>query len=102
MKKWNAGPMPELNEYMFYNRKALYDIVRPLSFFMALMSIICIMRLEKYICFQVLEIDSNTFFRICEIPFVAFISGIIFGVYNLTAYVCTLLIVWIRYIQAHR
>ena len=91
--KWNPMLLPDINEYMFYKRKALYEIVRPFSFFMALMSIIWIMRLEKYICFQVLGIDSNTYFRICEIPFAASITGIMFGVYNLTAYVCTLLIV---------
>lgn len=91
--KWNPRPLLDINEYVFYKRKALYEIVRPFSFFMALMSITWIMRLEKYICFQVLDLDYNTFFRICEIPFAASITGIMFGVYNLTAYVCTLLIV---------
>ena len=43
--RWDPRPLPDINEYMFYKRKALYEIVRPFSFFM---------RVEKYICFLVL------------------------------------------------
>ncbi len=91
--QWGPNQLPDINEYMFYKRKALYEIVRHFSFFIGLMSITGIMRLEKYICFQVLDLDYNTFFRVCEIPFAASVVGIMFGVYNFTAYVYTLLIV---------